>query len=270
MIRILFLCLIIPVSCHYQRPLSESGNQTLINDTLPIMAGDISDSAELVFDFYYRFTSDTGFQLQRIKFPVEIQIDNENITVQKTDWIHDNLFSNLQYTTQIADFNKSGFDYNADYGDKSIFSWIYPSLNKRKDYYFIREKNRWYLSRIIISKMNNEDPENFISFLQRFMNDPEFQIKRTKFPFKVTTWTGSEEESRDTTYFQELSEWSFFSLYNGLDSLTNFVNDWDPGIKENDKLNLFVGGMENGISVTYNFEKIDNSWILTGLQDKSD
>lgn len=266
----IFLIMIILVSCNNQHPPSGSNVPSAYSDTTGDKILKTSDSTELVFDFYYRFCSDTAFQLERIKFPIAMEKDNEYLSVQKTGWKHDNLFLNLQYTTRIAGVDDAEFDYGADYGDRSVFSWIYPSLNKRKDYYFIREHNLWYLSKITVSKMDTEDPESFIIFLQRYMNDSGFQVSRTKFPFRISTWTGYEEENRDTTYFVELSGWNFFSLYNGLDSLTNFVNGWDPVIKENDKLNLHVGGMENGLSVTYHFEKTGDKWFLTGLQDDSD
>jgi hypothetical protein len=227
------------------------------------------DDKELIYDFYFRFGSNNDFQLSRIKFPIQIQQDHKTDFVNKNDWKHDYLFLKLQYATHISEDNKHVIDFSADYGDKSIFSWIYPAINKKKDYYFIRENSQWYLSKIVISIINPDDPENFINFLHKFMNDSLFQLTRTKFPFEIKTWIGYEEEARDTTYVIEKSEWKFMSLYNGLDSLTNFSNDWSPGIQDQDQLIVFVGGVENGISVFYYFQKINNLWHFFKIEDSS-
>jgi hypothetical protein len=287
MSKLLFLLsFTILLGCSHQQPKNKINTNNLINhDT--IIENDVlvsndstirSDSLitkeqkekELIDDFYGRFSSDNDFQISRVKFPLEMQIGDQVSTIQKKDWKHDYLFLPLQYATYILDYNNSGIDYGADYGDKSIFSWIYPSLNKKKDYYFIRENCQWYLSKIVISTINSEDPESFIKFLQRFMNDSIFQISRTKFPFKINTWTGSEEESKDTTYLIKQSQWRNISLYNGLDSLTNFSNDWNSDIKNKDKLDLFLAGVENGISISYYFQKLDKKWFIIGLKDYSD
>ena len=285
-ILILLLSFIILFGCTNQQPLNKYSTLNLINrDTISGTDKDIiknlpfnGDSLtlieqaekELIYAFYNRFSSDVDFQLTRIKFPLKIQIYNQISYVDKNDWKHDYLFLPLHYATHINDENKSGVDYNADYGDKSIFSWIYPLLNKKKDYYFIRENNQWLLSKILISALNSHNPESFINFLQRFMNDSLFQISRTKFPFKVKTWTGSYEESKDTVYFEDLSQWRFISLYNGLDSLTNFSNDWDSEIQDKNQLTIFIGGVENGISSRYYFKKVDNLWFFIELEDYSD
>lgn len=226
---------------------------------------------ELIYDFYYQFCSDNTFQLSRIKFPLKIISSDNNINyIEKKDWKHDYLFFSLQYATHIIEDNRSDLDYSADYGDYAIFSWIYPLLYKKKDYYFIRENNKWFLSRIETNTLKSNDSENFINFLFRFMNDSSFQISRTKFPFKINTWTGTEEESKDTTYFKVQSQWSFISLYNGLDSLTNFSNDLNSEIKDRNNINVMIQGVENGIAMTYRFQKIDNLWFFVELEDNSD
>ena len=285
--RLIFLLsFIILLGCSHQQPLNKintlnpinrdtiSGTNLLVSKDSPFSGDSLTlieqAEKELIYDFYSRFCSDNDFQLSRIKFPLKIQRDNQISYIDKYDWKHDYLFLPLQYATHINDDNKFGVDYDADYGDKSIFSWIYPLLNKRKDYYFIRENNQWQLSKILISNLNSHNPESFINFLRRFMNDSVFQISRTKFPFKVKTWTGSEEETKDTSYFKDLSQWRFISLYNGLDSLTDFSNDWNSEIPDKDQLTVFIGGVENGISVSYYFKKFDNLWFFIELEDYSD
>jgi hypothetical protein len=264
---ILNLCLLILFSCTHLQPKVASDSKNLSNiETLPTTK---NDSTELIFDFYSKFYSNTDFQINRIKFPLKVVMNNQISTVQKKDWKHDYLFSTLQYVTYITDFNNPGIDYSADYGDRSVFSWIYPSLNKKKDYYFIRENSQWHLEKIVINSQNSQEPESFIKFLQMFMNDSIFQISRIKFPIKISTWTGSEEDSKDTTYLKQKSEWRFITLYNGLDSLTNFSNNWDSDIKDNNQFNIFIGGLGNGISVDYYFQKIENKWFFIELKDYS-
>jgi hypothetical protein len=229
-----------------------------------------SDSTELIADFYIRFCLETDFQIDRIIFPLRMEDGNQISLIEKGKWKQDNLFLPLQYTTHITDINNEGIDYSKDYGSKAMFSWIYPKLNKRKDYYFMRENSHWFLSKIVVVNSYLSDSTSFIKFLQNFMEDSTFQVSRTKFPLRVNTWTGNEEDARDTTIFTEKSKWRNISLYNRLDSLTDFSNSWDSKLKNSDHLNIFIGGVENGISVTYYFKKLDQKWNLIEITDNSD
>ncbi|HCY41799.1 MAG TPA: hypothetical protein DHV48_10655 [Prolixibacteraceae bacterium] len=246
---------------------NQSDNQVATKDSLPSESG---TKSEKLFDFYYKFASDKSYQLDRIEFPLTIQNADKASIINKTDWEHDYLFINLEYITHIFNsFNKT-FDYNAEFGDKAIFSWIYPDKQEKKDYYFRLTNGKWYLNKIITDKIDFGNSENFVLFLKQFMSDSVFQMSRIKFPLKYKTLYDSDEESfLDTTLILNQSDWRFNYLYYGLKQLTNFSYSWSSEIVENDEMLLFVSGVENGIYIQYFFKRIDNKWYLIKKNDES-
>lgn len=246
---------------------NQSDNQAVAKDSL---TSKIKTENEKLFDFYYKFASDSSYQLDRIEFPLKIQNNDKSSIINKTDWEHDYLFINLEYITHIFNSFTKTFDYNADIGDKAIFSWIYPDKHEKKDYYFQMTNGKWYLNKIVTDKMDSGNTENFVSFLKQFMSDSVFQMSRIKFPLEYKTLYDSDEESfLDTTLILNQSDWRFNYLYNGLQQLTNFSYSWSPEIKETDEMLLFVGGVENGIFIQYFFKRIDNKWCLIKKNDES-
>jgi hypothetical protein len=259
----LIFSLIILTCCSSQ---SSDKNLKIANS----LANKINNEKELFYTFIDQFSTDSEFQLDRIRFPLSLQTQKENSSIEKIDWEHDYLYAPLQYSTYIINAFNFTFDYNMDFGDKAIFSWIYPSLNQEKGYYFERENGEWYLSKIVYSPLAINSQEDFIPFLKKFMSDSTFQLSRVKFPIELKTWYDSdEEEFADTTYVLNQSDWNFNSIYNGLDSLTNFVYSWDSNIRIKDEVRLFLGGVENGICVDYYFKIIDNKWYLIKKSDES-
>lgn len=225
---------------------------------------------EKLFDFYYKFSSDNSYQLERTEFPLLVQKNNQNTTIDKSGWSHDYLFVNLEYITQIFSSYTKTFDYNEDIGEKAIFSWIYPDKQEEKDYYFQRTNGKWFLKKIAINDLNLNSPENFISFLKQFMSDSVFQMSRIKFPLEYKTLYDSDEESfLDTTFILNQTDWRYNNLYSGLQQMTNFSYSWSPEIKESNEMLLFVSGVENGIFIQYFFKKTDGKWYLIKKNDES-
>jgi len=242
-------------------------NQVVVKDSL---SSKMETETEKLFDFYYKFASDKSYQLERIEFPLKIQNYGKSSSINKADWEHDYLFVNLEYITHIFNSFTKTFDYNADFGDNAIFSWIYPDKQEKKDYYFQVINGKWYLNKIVMDKMDFGNTESFIPFLKQFMSDSVFQMSRIKFPLEYKTFYDSDEENfLDTTLILNQSDWRFNSLFNGLKQLTNFSYSWSSEFKDTDDMLLFVSGVENGIFIQYFFKRIDEKWYLIKKNDES-
>jgi len=233
----------------------------------------ISDSSNenSIFDFYNKFASKNDFQLTRIKFPLQVDTYGKKSIVFKEDWVHDSLFINLEYITHIYDSFDKNFYWDEDPGNKASFSWMSPLKGEKKDYLFIKENGKWFLSQIVTTKLSSKDPESFLPFLIKFMTDSIYQVSRVKFPIKIKIYSESDEDSADKDTAIEFSKlsWHYITINDGLKHLTNFTNSWNSDIKEDKLKKIYLGGVDNGILINYYFEKISEKWYLVNLEDLS-
>lgn len=262
----IFLLLVI-VGCT-SRP-----SQTIENSTVqPGTASnknEIKKKSERLFDFYYSFADEKKFQLERTKFPLTIENYDKVYKTNKDDWKQDLLFTNLEYITFIYNSHTKKFDYDEKTGNKAAFSWIYPLKGEIKNYYFIKETDKWYLTKISVQALDNKNPESFIVFLQKFMSDSIFQKSRVKFPLTYLTFDDSDDESKEITEKLNPDDWNFNTIYDGLKFMTNFSSSWNTEIKESENMLIYIGGVENGIYIRYFFNKLDKKWYLTKMSDES-
>jgi hypothetical protein len=229
----------------------------------------LKNQTERLFDFYYSFAAEKNFQIERIKFPLTVENYNKVYKVTKDNWKQDSLFKNLEYITFIYDSHTKKFDYDEKIGNKAAFSWIYPSKREIKNYFFIKETDKWYLTKISVHALDNKNPESFIVFLQKFMSDSIFQKNRVKFPLTYLTYDDSDDESKEITKRLNPDDWNFNTIYDRLKFMTNFSSSWDTNIKESDNMLIYIGGVENGIYIRYFFTKNDEKWYLTKMSDES-
>lgn len=234
----------------------------------------LSDSTNeySIFDFYNKFASKKDFQLTRIKNPLHIDTYGKNSIVFKEDWVHDSLFIKLDYITHIYDSFDKEFEWDEDPGNKAAISWMSPLKREKKDYYFIKEDGKWFLSQIVTTRLSSKDSDSFLPFLVKFMTDSIFQVSRVRFPIKLKAYSESDEEFADNDTTLELSEsnWRNISINDGLRHLTNFTNSWNTDIKEGIQKKIYLSGVDNGIYVNYYFEKDNGKWFLVNLEDFSD
>jgi len=256
--------------------LTSCGTRNMQNETKAMVSDSIinlyDDSVEYLSSFFSDFAFDHDYQLERIKFPIKIQIMGKESMICKSDWKHDSLFMKLEYSTYIINSHDVSIDMFKCVSDKSSFSWIYPDQNKKKDYFFIRENGKWYLSHIRVVNLHDINTEDFISFLKKFMSDSLYQVSRVKFPINKTILTYSDkvEDFVDTIRTFNQSDWSFLSINKGLEYLTNYSCSWNTDIKESKEMQLVVVGVGNGINIHLFFSKIDRSWFLIKFTDYSD
>ena len=116
------------------------------------------------------------------------------------------------------------------------------------------------------AELNVDD--DFEMFIEKYSFDSAFQVSRTKFPLYITrTDVGTDLV---TFIYKQLSEHKHINLSKQESELNR--NTWEREIVVNDidySAEIRITGVENGIHVTYYFEKIEGKWTLIEINDKS-
>jgi hypothetical protein len=97
--------------------------------------------------FLLKFSTDSIFQVSRIKFPLEFKtLDYDTFkelkkTINKKDWRMDNIFMNEEKVSQIYD----NFSLNIKDTDERVFRWVGVENGINVLYFFKRIEGKWYL-----------------------------------------------------------------------------------------------------------------------------
>lgn len=226
------------------------------------------ESSEHQYEFYYNFAYENKFQLERIKFPLAVENYGKLSSIKKDNWKHDPLFPESEYYTDIYNSHTEEIDEN-EKTNKAAFSWIYPLKEEVKNYYFIKESDKWYLTEISVQPFKNKNPESFIGFLHKFMSDSTFQKSRIKFPLNYITIDFESEDMKEITLKLNPEDAHLFDINDGLQFMTDLSNSWDTEIKESDNMLLTVNGKGNGIYIQFFFNKLNKKWYLTKVSNMS-
>ena len=173
-------------------------------------------------DFIYNFAIDEKLQVSRIVFPLPYYTMDKKEHIEKKDWEHDLLFSQLDSYTVLFD-KTVDMEAEKDTTATSVkIEWIYLKTNKIKRYYFERLKGLWKLEAIDFADMpkSEDTKENFYEFYERFANDSVFQQTRLHHPLKFVTVDPDDEfQIIETTL--ETGQWFAFQPVLPREFLTN-------------------------------------------------
>jgi hypothetical protein len=219
---------------------------------------------ESIFDFIWKFSGDSSFQKTRIDFPLALG----DSTINKSEWQHDRQFIDLPYTFYLFKGHDYRFGYNQDFGDNAIISWIYPKDSLKLDYIFNRIDNLWRLTDLK-AEMLGLDENEIPFYISQFFYDSVFQKSHIKYPLELNTWIGDEIDSKDTTFLIERNELNLIQRYKGEPRFPLFRLDNANLDTYGSMFTILLGGNDNGYHIEYFFEKLDNEWILTRLDDDS-
>ena len=125
---------------------------------------------------------------------------------------------------------------------------------------------------VISTSFAKNKVDDFDFFLSQFATDTVFQLERTIFPLKITTWKNVDEIGGEIeTRFIMKNEWNHESFY-------YYVMDYRPQIfdnysaklrKSNRRLFQWIG-VETGVSVKYYFKRIKGNWFLIKMENLGD
>ena len=181
-------------------------------------------------DFIYNFAIDEKLQVSRIVFPLPYYTMDKKEHIEKKDWKHDPLFSQLDSYTVLFD-KAVDMEAEKDTTATSVkIEWIYLKTNKIKRYYFERLKGLWKLEAIDFADMpeNEDSKESFYEFYEHFANDSPFQPVLPR-EFLTNVNYGQNENSKSNTKVIEIKGFGngfnntlYFERRNGLWKLVQF------------------------------------------------
>ena len=221
-------------------------------------------------DFIYNFAIDEKLQVSRIVFPLPYYTMDKKEHIEKKDWEHDLLFSQLDSYTVLFD-KTVDMEAEKDTTATSVkIEWIYLKTNKIKRYYFERLKGLWKLEAIDFADMpkSEDTKENFYEFYERFAHDSVFQQTRLHHPLKFVTVDPDDEfQIIETTL--ETGQWFAFQPVLPREFLTNVNYGQNENPKSNTKV-IEIKGFGNGFNNTLYFERRNGLWKLVQFEDLSD
>lgn len=95
--------------------------------------------------FFYNFSTDKEFQLERIKFPLEFITWKDEGTIgsgiETKTWTHDFFYMNESSVPQVYD----NFEGKLKDTDERLFNWIGVETGVNVKYYFKRIDGLWHL-----------------------------------------------------------------------------------------------------------------------------
>jgi hypothetical protein len=213
-------------------------------------------------DFAYQFGFNSDFQKSRIKFPLEYDNLGNITSVKENKWNPDRLYSNQEAFTEIGNgLNKK------EKSNERVFSWIKLKTGISKNYYFKKENDHWFLTKIDVKKEPvAADKENFYMFLSKFCSDSVFQKKHIKFPVDMTFL---DEDFNEINEEGNAEDWSYTNFNYNSDSISTMYYDFNRTFENTDTRTLEINGVENGINVQLTFKKVRNKWLLIRFEDYS-
>jgi hypothetical protein len=241
---------------------SEPRKADSVTKSLEVIDNSIAES-DIVFDnFIAEFGVNSDLQKSRISFPLEYDSLGIETSIEKDNWKNDRLFVALESITYITN------EFESDERSmERVFSWINTQTQTSKNYYFKKNNSKWYLVQIrIIRETTDINNENFYSFLSRFCQDSTFQKQRVLFPIKITSVNDDFEPVNIT---RTENNWRFTGFYFKSDGLAVIYYDFLRTFKDTDFRVLNTRGNGNGISATIKFQRINNKWFMTRLNDQS-
>lgn len=205
--------------------------------------------AESFADFFVNFFYDTNNQAKKVLYPITTP---SNYTRVKSGW----------QTITLKDKNKIALLYS----DSLDAITTYPSLKpvvidlKNKSgqaYTFSTVGKSWLLTNITSSPSSSFTDTEFMTFLERFCGDKDFQKKRVIFPLKEVLVSGEDKTSEVSSRLFMPQNWMHIDFFASFQQMSWFRTGEDSSA--NRQILVYENGKK---SVLYNFIRIRNNWFL--------
>jgi hypothetical protein len=120
------------------------------------------------------------------------------------------------------------------------------------------------------NESSSKNDESFEDFFKKFGSSEKFQASRIKFPLKLSYYDEYEEDSLTDSEIKA-EDWKFVDF--GKDSLASTKKEdaYNIEVIKNglDAVEYLRKGIDNGISISYYFEKEKTKWFLVKIVDRS-
>jgi hypothetical protein len=108
----------------------------------------------------------------------------------------------------------------------------------------------------------NNSKEEFMEFLERYSQNDEFQLSRTKFPLLYVSW--DETFTKLDTSYTEKSNWKIrhFNFEPDRQSYSQVYDNFEHKLRDTDERVFAWHGIGNGIRIFLYFRRIEGCWYL--------
>lgn len=245
--------------------LSDS-EDTLVMDSVAKAA--IPKNLDETFDdFVYTYAKDRRFQLLRTRFPLPFVTDSTKTTVDRKEWIHDDLYTHQEFYNMLFD-KESDMDYEKKTDVNKVYvAWLFLDKQKTRRYNFERVNGEWTLLNITEKSLRKNPNEDFLKFFYRFCNDSVYQRNHVEQSLKFTT-SDPEDEFNVIEAFISVDQWFVFRPALPHKKMTN-INYGQPYSAKTQQKIVAFRGIGNGYSNTLFFSRKGGDWILTAYEDFS-
>ncbi|KZS41510.1 hypothetical protein AWE51_21110 [Aquimarina aggregata] len=135
------------------------------------------------------------------------------------------------------------------------------------------KKEENYTTKIVLHPSSPKDcGMNFKTFFIRFSSDSTFQISRIKFPLKMEYYdVYSSDSTSPIEEYIKVENYRFFDLSIDGEAEDRETNRFTSEIekKKEDTYIYYQLGIDNGISVKFQFKQINDCWLLESIKDDS-
>jgi hypothetical protein len=220
--------------------------------------------------FIYLFSTNTAFQYERIKFPLQNESNEENTLIKREQWKKISIYENsdarliLSPTHQPIEMDEVDIIPTS----KKLI-WYEKEKIELKTLEFTKKNGIWFLEK---QNQGKADPKNivegtnFIVFLYAFAGDSAFQADRIQYPFELKLIRDIGEP--ETTMLIQKGKWQYnrdLAQYLFRKKVpVDLLNDINDGISQ-----VLISGIDNGIRIEYYFKLIENKWFLVKYSNVS-
>ncbi|UKN01977.1 DUF4348 domain-containing protein [Paracrocinitomix mangrovi] len=253
----LFIALIF-VSCQSDPIEEENGANN--NDTITeqsIIDSTLEDDGQTFGQFFNDFIWDREGQQNHIEYPIQ---QGDKLITFPEDWEYEPFFTQRSYVPVLNSDDKHSRSLKTEEEDVTV-SFIYFLTEEAQNYYFTKYSGEWMLRKIDRTPLNQINDARFIDFITQFSLDSVYQISHIQFPLP-DHYPDDEYANVEDTLYQD--EWKYFNMLEEIEGLMYYNEPTNSNIRY-----INYNGVENGISLHYTFERIDNEWKLVMIEDFS-
>lgn len=218
-------------------------------------------AADMLFDdFFYAFTTDMRYQLQRVRFPLKGKEGDEELSVSADEWRETNLYASQEFFSMIYE-RDDDIEMQRDTALSEVsVEWFYLAGHYVERYNFHRIGGKWMLTDFEKEQTAHTPHASFMEFYAQFVSDTVFQKESVEFPLALA----GEDEEGDEEAQTEISEDEWADFRNEMPLPQGVMTNIDYGqavLSQNRKI-LLVQGLSSGLQVRYKFDRTHGRWRL--------
>lgn len=234
-------------------------------DTMELLIGETAmpkAADELFDDFFFNFAANRKLQLERIKFPLPVIMENRTDTITKGKWKTEHFFMRQGYYTLIFDSRRQ-----MDLGkDTSVNHVVVEKINfdikTVRQFVFDRVNGLWMMRAINVMPIYKNHNASFLKFYERFATDSTFQTESLG---ETVQFVGPDPDDD----FEQMEgvltpdTWPAFAPEMPGKMIYN-INYGPVGEGSNYKI-FVIRGIANGLEMEMTFRRRSGKWLLTKL-----